>query len=101
MTNTPTLLEKTNLDILGQFLLNTEFTCDYPSEGSLTEEDQLAQLRDDLEIVLQCADEALRRDAREVIEEAWERGEMAGFLSGMRAGARLILSLTGAGDILI
>lgn len=101
MTNTPTLLEKTSLNALGQFLLNTEFTCDCPSEGALTEEEQLAQLRDDLEVVLQYADEALRREAREVIEEAWERGEMAGFLSGMRAGARMILSLTGEGEILI
>lgn len=101
MTNTPTLLEKTSLNALGQFLLNTKFPCDCPSEGALTEEEQLAQLRDDLEVVLQYADEALRREAREVIEEAWERGEMAGFLSGMRAGARMILSLTGEGDILI
>ncbi|MBD5149538.1 MAG: hypothetical protein HDT18_04035 [Oscillibacter sp.] len=101
MTDTPTLLEKTSLKVLGQFLLSTEFTCDCTSESSLTEEGQLAKLKDDLEITLRHGDDALRREARAVVEEAWERGEMAGFLSGMRAGARLILSLTGEGEILI
>lgn len=101
MTATPTLLEKTSLKVLGQFFLNTEFTCDCAPESSLTEEAQLARLKDDLEISLRHEDEALRREARAVVEEAWERGEMAGFLSGMRAGARMILSLTGEGEILI
>ena len=101
MTDMPTLLEKTNLKVLGQFLLNTEFTCQCVSEGGLTEEEQLARLRDDLETVLRHSGEAMRREARAVVEEAWERGEMSGFLSGMRAGARMILSLTGEGDILI
>ena len=101
MTDTPTLLEKTSLKVLGQFLLSTEFTCECASEGSLTEEAQLVKLRDDLEIALRHEDEALRREVRAVVEEAWERGEMVGFLSGMRAGARMILSLTGEGEILI
>ena len=95
MTDTPTLLEKTSLKVLGQFLLSTEFTCDCAFGDDLTEEGQLAQLRDNLEIALRHEGEALRRDARAVVEEAWERGEMAGFLSGMRAGARMILALTG------
>lgn len=101
MTATPTLLEKTSLKVLGQFFLNTEFTCDCAPESNLTEKAQLARLKDDLEISLRHEDETLRREARAVVEEAWERGEMAGFLSGMRAGARMILSLTGEGEILI
>ena len=101
MTDTPTLLEKTSLKVLGQFLLNPEFTCDCTPESSLTEEAQLAKLKDNLEIALRHEDEALHWEARAVVEEAWERGEMAGFLSGMRAGARMILSLTGEGEILI
>ena len=101
MNDTPTLLEKTSLKVLGQFLLSTEFTCDCMSESNLTEDGQLARLIDDLEIALRQEDEGLRREARAVIEETWEKGEMAGFLSGMRAGARMILSLTGEGEILI
>ena len=101
MTDTPTLLEKTSLKVLGQFLLSTEFTCECASESNLTEEALFVKLKDDLEIALRHEDEVLRREVRAVVEEAWERGEMAGFLSGMRAGARLILSLTGEGDILI
>ena len=101
MTDTPTLLEKTSLKVLGQFLLSTEFTCECASESSLTEEARLVKLRDDLEIALRHEGEALRREVRAVVEEAWERGEMVGFLSGMRAGARMILSLTGEGEILI
>lgn len=101
MTGTPTLLEKTSLKVLGQFLLSTEFTCKCTSDSSLTEEGQIARLKDDLEIALRHEGEAMRREARAVVEDAWQRGEMAGFLSGMRAGARVILSLTGEGEILI
>lgn len=101
MADTPTLLEKTSLKVLGQFLLSTEFTCECTSDNSLTEEEQIARLKDNLEIALRHEGETMRREIRAVVEEAWKRGEMAGFLSGMRAGARVILSLTGEGEITI
>lgn len=30
-----------------------------------------------------------------VVESAWKEGKQAGFLEGMRAGAKIVLSLTG------
>lgn len=62
-------------------------------------------VRSDVEDLLRWALHNGREDLdgrmQDVMEEAWEKGEMTGFMKGMRAGARLMLSLLGDGEILI
>lgn len=63
----------------------------------LSEEETLGMIRDDLGLALRNGGDNLKVRLERVVEEAWKQGKQAGFLAGMQAGARIILSLTGEG----
>ena len=62
-----------------------------------SEEETLGMIQDDLGLALRNGGDNLKVRLERVVEEAWKQGKQAGFLAGMQAGARIILSLTGEG----
>ena len=97
MDNTLDILQRTNLRTLGRFIMEDRTIFEQEAGEAFTE----AQIRQFLEDALRHGGENLDARVRAVLEETWEKGKMAGFMSGMWAGARMILSLTGEGEILI
>ena len=101
MDNTLDILQRTNLRTLGRFIMEDRTIFEQEAGEAFTEAQIRQFLEDDLRLALRHGGENLDARVRAVLEETWEEGKMAGFLSGMRAGARMILSLTGEGEILI
>ena len=62
-----------------------------------SEEETLGMIRDDLGLALRNGGDNLKVRLERVVEEAWKQGKQAGFLDGMQAGARVVLSLTWEG----
>lgn len=91
------LLRRANLRALGCFLTDEAL----PVEDSLgeerSEEETLLMIREDLNLALRNGGDNTKTRLERVVENAWKEGKQAGFLEGMQAGARVLLSLTGEG----
>ena len=98
MGNTLDILQRTNLRNLGRFLMEDRTTFEREAGEAFTEAQIRQFLEDDLRLALRHGGENPDVRFRAVLEETWEKGKMAGFMTGMRAGARIILSLTGERD---
>lgn len=95
------ILRRTDLRTLGRFLMEDRTTFDREVGEELTEKQVRLSLEDELRLALLHGEEDLDARVRAVLEDAWEKGKMAGFMVGMRVGARTTLSLLGEGEILI
>ena len=60
-----------------------------------SEEETLRLIRDELGLALRNGGDNLKVRLERVVESAWKEGKQAGFLEGMQAGAKIVLSLTG------
>lgn len=96
------LLQRTNLRELGRFLMDADGVyVEKADAGGMTAEERQEQLRDDLELAIRDTSEETQKRVREAADETWACGEGFGFMEGMRAGARIVLTLLGDGEILI
>lgn len=96
------VLQRTGLKELSKFLMDTDGVyMEKTDSGYMTAAGRQAQLRDNLELAMQDINEETRKRVRETASEIWARGEDLGFMEGMRAGARIVLTLLGDGEILI
>lgn len=82
---------------LGCVLMDISLPVEEALGEERSEEETLGMIRDDLGLALRNGGDNLKVRLERVVEEAWKQGKQAGFLAGMQAGARIILSLTGEG----
>lgn len=82
---------------LGYVLMDISLPVEEALGEERSEEETLGMIRDDLGLALRNGGDNLKVRLERVVEEAWKQGKQAGFLAGMQAGARIILSLTGEG----
>lgn len=95
MGNMQEILRRTNLKSLGAYLLDTVHAVENVTPEEFSEELLLDRARSDLEIVLDRAGVSDQRAVLEAAEAMADVEKRAGFYKGMRAGARLLLSLIG------
>lgn len=96
------LLQRTSLKELSKFLIDADGVyVEKADAGGMTAEERQEQLWDDLELAIRDASEETQKRVREAADEIWACGEGFGFMEGMRAGARIVLTLLGDGEILI
>ena len=91
------LMRRTSLRTLGCVLMHISLPVEEALGEERSEEETLGMIRDDLGLALRNGGDNLKVRLERVVEEAWKQGKQAGFLAGMQAGARIILSLTGEG----
>ena len=91
------LMRRTSLRTLGCVLMDISLQVEEALGEERSEEETLGMIRDDLGLALRNGGDNLKVRLERVVEEAWKQGKQAGFLAGMQAGARIILSLTGEG----
>ena len=89
------LMRRTSLRTLGCVLMDISLPVEEALGEERSEEETLGMIRDDLGLALRNGGDNLKVRLERVVEEAWKQGKQAGFLAGMQAGARIILSLTG------
>ena len=92
------LMRRTSLRTLGCVLMDISLPVEEALGEERSEEETLGMIRDDLGLALRNGGDNLKVRLERVVEEAWKQGKQAGFLAGMQAGARIILSLTGEGE---
>ena len=90
-------LERTKLKFLGVYLQCGGSPGQYLLEHDETEEELTSRTRGELETLLQ--DMARSEDILEAAESYSEACQRVGFYSGIKIGARLMLSLTDVSDI--
>ena len=95
MDNKTMLLRRTGLRTLGCMLTDDTLPVEEALGEEHTEEETLGLIRDDLGLALRNGGDNLKVRLERVVESAWKEGKQAGFLEGMQAGARVVLSLTG------
>ncbi len=91
------LMRRTSLRTLGCVLMDISLPVEEALGEERSEEETLGMIQDDLGLALRNGGDNLKVRLERVVEEAWKQGKQAGFLAGMQAGARIILSLTGEG----
>ena len=91
------LMRRTSLRTLGCVLMDISLPVEEALGEERSEEETLGMIRDDLGLALRNGGDNLKVRLERVVEEAWKQGKQAGFLAGMQAGARIILSLAGEG----
>lgn len=91
------LMRRTSLRTLGCVLMDISLPVEEALGEERSEQETLGMIRDDLGLALRNGGDNLKVRLERVVEEAWKQGKQAGFLAGMQAGARIILSLTGEG----
>lgn len=89
------LMRRTELRTLGVMLTDDTLPVEEALGEEHTEEETLGLIRDDLGLALRNGGDNLKVRLERVVELAWKEGKQAGFLAGMQAGARVVLSLTG------
>ena len=89
------LMRRTELRTLGVMLTDDTLPVEEALGEEHTEEETLGLIRDDLGLALRNGGDNLKVRLERVVESAWQEGRQAGFLEGMQAGARVLLSLTG------
>ena len=89
------LMRRTELRTLGVMLTDDTLPVEEALGEEHTEEETLGLIRDDLGLALRNGGDNLKVRLERVVELAWKEGKQAGFLEGMQAGARVVLSLTG------
>lgn len=88
------LMRRTSLRTLGCVLTDISLPVEETLGEENSEEETLGIIRDDLGLALRNGGDNLKVRLERVVEEAWKQ---AGFLDGMQAGARVVLSLTWEG----
>ena len=101
MSDWTMLLGRTNLRTLAYLLVDMSFPIEERLEDERLEEDIRREIADDLRIALRRDEGKLEKEVGEVVKAAWDKGEMIGFMEGMKIGARVILALVGDGEIRI
>lgn len=91
------LMRRTSLRTLGCVLTDISLPVEETLGEENSEEETLGIIRDDLGLALRNGGDNLKLRLERVVEEAWKQGIQAGFLDGMQAGARVVLSLTWEG----
>ena len=91
------LMRRTSLRTLGCVLMDISLPVEEALGEERSEEETLGMIRDDLGLALRNGGDNLKVRLERVVEEAWKQGKQAGFLAGMQAGARVVLSLTWEG----
>ena len=94
------LMRRTSLRTLGCVLMDISLPVEEALGEERSDEETLGMIQDDLGLALRNGGDNLKVRLERVVEEAWKQGKQgkqAGFLAGMQAGARIILSLTGEG----
>ena len=91
------LMRRTSLRTLGCVLMDISLPVEEALGEERSAEETLGMIQDDLGLALRNGGDNLKVRLERVVEEAWKQGKQAGFLAGMQAGARIILSLTGEG----
>lgn len=91
------LMRRTSLRTLGCVLMDISLPVEEALGEERSEEETLGMIRDDLGLALRNGGDNLKVRLERVVDDAWKEGKKAGFLEGMQAGARIILSLTGEG----
>ena len=89
------LMRRTELRTLGVMLTDDTLPVEEALGEEHTEEETLGLIRDDLGLALRNGGDNLKVRLEHVVELAWKEGKQTGFLEGMQAGARVVLSLTG------
>lgn len=89
------LMRRTGLRTLGCMLSDDKLPVEEALGEERTEEEALRLIRDELGLALRNGGDNLKVRLERVVELAWKEGKQAGFLEGMQAGARVVLSLTG------
>lgn len=95
------ILRRASLQMLGHMLMDSSFPFEEYMEGEETEKEAKDAVEDILRLALQAGDTEREERIREVVETAWNKGRMVGFMVGMQAGARVVLALVGEGEIRI
>lgn len=94
------LFERTSLHALGTFIVDPDKAMRILEEREPPLEARMESAYDGLRLALlnggENRSERVRRAADEIRDVAW----YAGFLAGMKAGARVVLALTDAGEVL-
>lgn len=89
------LMRRTALRTLGRMLTDESLPVEDTLGEERSEEETLGLIRDELGLALRNGGDNLKVRLERVVESAWIEGKQAGFLEGMQAGARVMLSLTG------
>lgn len=89
------LMRRTELRTLGFMLTNASLPVEEALGEERSEEETLRLIRDDLGLALRNGGDNLKVRLERLVESAWKEGKQAGFLEGMQAGAKIVLSLTG------
>lgn len=92
------LLERTSLRAMGIFLMNDEESWAMTDEAQ-TEKGLLESVYDGLDTALRRSGSRWDKQIGEAADAIRDAGWRLGFLAGMKAGARLVLSLTDESEI--
>lgn len=93
------LMRRTGLRTLGCMLTDASLPVEEALGEERSEEEALRLIRDELGLAMRNGGDNLKVRLERVVESAWKEGKQAGFLEGMQAGAKVLLSLTGDNTI--
>lgn len=91
------LLRRTSLKSLGGYFTDLSLPLEEQLPEDRTAEELLSDVYAHLDTALHSGDQ---REIRAVVEEMSDAARWVGLLDGLRAGARLVLTLTGDGPAL-
>lgn len=99
MSDTAEILRRTQLKLLGKYLLDTKHPVEERAREDRTEEMELELVRSDLQLALEKSGAGNVEEILSCVQALEEVRRRAGFLTGVKAEAQLMLHLTDSGEI--
>lgn len=93
------ILERTSLRALGAFVTDDSIPLGELLEEAATQEEQARRFTDDLHLAIRNGGAQAEERAQRVLVAGRDAAWQAGFCAGMKAGARIVLSLTDEGEV--
>ena len=93
------ILERTSLRALGTFVTNDNIPLEELLGEEATQEEQARRFTDDLHLAIRNGGAQAEERAQRVLEAGRDAAWQAGFCAGMKAGARIVLSLTDESEV--
>lgn len=93
------ILERTSLRALGTFVTDASIPLEELLGEETTQEEQARRFTDDLHLAIRNGGAQAEERAQRVLMAGRDAAWQAGFCAGMKAGARIVLSLTDESEV--
>lgn len=93
------ILERTSLKALGTLVTDASISLGELLGEEMTQEEQARGFADDLHLAIRNGGDQAGERAQRMLEAGRDAAWQAGFCAGMKAGARIVLSLTDESEV--